>query len=574
MYTKISTGGSFAGAALYDEAGLSEKQRVQKLGKVALLETGNLLSRDALGIAGEMQAVASRSKTLKPVWNISMSAGDGEVLAPFHWKQAAAMNLKALGVDPERFQYAIYHHRDTQHDHIHILLNAVPIDGGPALSRQFNGRKARLAAPAIEEALKRDIAVVNVVAGQSVREQLRSGLELSLARATTPQELTSSLASEGIRIEYKTNQDGIYGLTLQLTTRTHAPVKGSVLQLADGRKAKCAVVLGLLDANKAQQATQTEKVSTTKKPEKTPPSPRKVGKSAGLGHTLGKTADVIPPVDQEQVSADQQRQTDRVQAAEQQRQIILNLHNQFIAMAQRDLGVTFTGNDAKLLTEGGSVYVPGRGFYTQERIMNEIKEADKARRHVPAEPTPASQVVPVQIGTKAAGEPVAMTAPMVADVSKPTLQERFIKAYGFAPSENGLEKLKAGEEVNFGKRGKTIWLQDGRLKSRPYEALTAVRSDAKAVNDGNPTIITANAPAAVKSVPTGAKPTVARSNQAVTGSSSQKLTPATQPQPAATGTKPTDTTPAGMGKSAPAADAALPQPKEKPKPKPVIKMRR
>ena len=255
MYTKISHGTNFMGAALYDAEGLSNTQKAQKAGKVELLETTNLLSIDAPGIAQEMQKVASYSRSQKPVWNISMSAPEGVRLTAEQWQQAAAENLRVMGVEPERHQYAIYRHSDTQQDHIHILLNSVPVDGGPAVSRQFKAAKAKLAAPQIDHLLG-----ILSHKGEGILDEIGRKLATALThRATDPDELKYDLAQAGVTAHYAQNVKGIYGITFQLIDRDHKPVKGSDV-LIDGEKAKWRMLAAVLEANRAEYQAEIEQL--------------------------------------------------------------------------------------------------------------------------------------------------------------------------------------------------------------------------------------------------------------------------------------------------------------------------
>lgn len=246
MYTKISHGTNFMGAALYDAEGLSKEQKKQKTNKVELLQTKNLLSDDARSIALEMQKVASYSRSQKPVWNIAMSAPEGVKLTADQWQQAAVQNLMAMGVEPDRHQYAIYRHSDTNQDHIHILLNSVPVDGGPAVSRQFKAAKAKLAAPQIDQALG-----ILSQKGESIQDQLSSRISYVLKEGVTNEdELSNYLDCVGVRVNYSRRLDNsVFGATFQLVDKDHKPVKGSKLRI-DGKDASWNTIKARLDANR------------------------------------------------------------------------------------------------------------------------------------------------------------------------------------------------------------------------------------------------------------------------------------------------------------------------------------
>jgi hypothetical protein len=248
MYIKVSTGTSFRNAALYNEKGLSKKQQKQKANKVTFLGGYNLLSTDAAGIAAEMDSVASRSRTEKPVWNVSMSVADGQKLSEAQWLIVVEQYMKEAGADPDRHQVAVWRHKDTGRDHVHALVNAVPVDGKRALKRYHNGQKAKEAAEKIDIDLKQLIGL-----GRGVKDEISDRLweALFLKRATNPEELKTDLAELGVVAKYSDDERGIYGASFQLTGRDHNPIKGSAIKL-DGKPASWKKIAVRLEANRAE----------------------------------------------------------------------------------------------------------------------------------------------------------------------------------------------------------------------------------------------------------------------------------------------------------------------------------
>ncbi|PMD91931.1 relaxase [Siphonobacter sp. BAB-5405] len=136
MIAKTSVGGSFGGALAY---GAGERESVAEKPKPSqLLGASNLLSRDPAGMAREMQAVADGSRCKTPVWHTSLSWPKGQELDERKLRQAAAEYCVGIGADPRRHQVAIYQHFDKAHPHLHIYINRVPLDGGPALDTSHN----------------------------------------------------------------------------------------------------------------------------------------------------------------------------------------------------------------------------------------------------------------------------------------------------------------------------------------------------------------------------------------------------------------------------------------------------
>ncbi|MEG3843962.1 relaxase/mobilization nuclease domain-containing protein, partial [Microcoleus sp. herbarium14] len=259
MYSKISFGSSAGGAAQYNEEGLSKAQKAQKSGKTELLKINNLLSTDHKGIAAEMTYNAALSRSKKPVWNISMSAPEGIRLSDEQWKTAAELNLKALGAVPERFQYAIWRHSDTKNDHIHILLNAVPIDEGAALKRYHTGIKLKQAAPIIEQALQFNAPTQGK--GLGIRETIAEVLNSTFRenKPTTIGELVADLEKKGIVSNVKSNDNGPYGINFKIGE--NKPVKGSAIELEGGGTAKWSNLDSLLSANRAYEGLKQEQAA-------------------------------------------------------------------------------------------------------------------------------------------------------------------------------------------------------------------------------------------------------------------------------------------------------------------------
>lgn len=281
MYIKVSTGTSFGSAAAYDEHGLSNKQQAAKKGKVEQIATYNLLSTDAKGIGFEMSNVAAFSRAEKPVWNVSISAAPGQRLTNQQWQQVAEQYLRGMKADPALHQIAIWRHHDTNHDHIHVLLNSVPIGGGPALSRQYTGKDAQRLATEIDArlspglvqklgnsltALSRKLtgketvskpAGVRVAIGQAVASALAT-------KPTTETELLASLKAAGVGALLLENASGTCGINFVLDAKPHQPIKGSAIVLESGHKAKWGELSRQLEANRVEYEVEIERLKQEK----------------------------------------------------------------------------------------------------------------------------------------------------------------------------------------------------------------------------------------------------------------------------------------------------------------------
>ncbi len=135
MIAKTVTGSDFTGALEYGAGLRSDRTNKQS----ELLSVANVGSQDAHGIAEEMQAVASMSSRIQqPVWHTVLSWAPGEEVSREQKLKAAALYCELMGASLERHQVAVYEHKDKEHPHVHIYINRVPMDGGPALDTSQN----------------------------------------------------------------------------------------------------------------------------------------------------------------------------------------------------------------------------------------------------------------------------------------------------------------------------------------------------------------------------------------------------------------------------------------------------
>jgi hypothetical protein len=135
MIAKTITGNDFTGALEYGAGLRSDRTNKQS----ELLSVANIGSQDAHQIAAEMQAVASMSSRIQqPVWHTVLSWAPGEQVSREQKMKAAALYCELMGASLERHQVAVYEHKDKEHPHVHIYINRVPMDGGPALDTSQN----------------------------------------------------------------------------------------------------------------------------------------------------------------------------------------------------------------------------------------------------------------------------------------------------------------------------------------------------------------------------------------------------------------------------------------------------
>lgn len=214
MIAKTSIGRSF-GSALEYGAGLKEGKEHKPS---QLLGASNLGARDPQGMAAEMVAVADSSRCQSPVWHTSLNWPKGEEVPKEQLLRAASEYCRQMGADPTRHQVAIYQHHDRPHTHIHIYINRVPMDGGPALDTSHNYARNVKICQAITQQLgmskvpeQRQSLNDHDPHKQSSREYVQETLKTTLAnpQVTTVEQLSERLREKGIESQFKHDSKGL-----------------------------------------------------------------------------------------------------------------------------------------------------------------------------------------------------------------------------------------------------------------------------------------------------------------------------------------------------------------------------
>ncbi|GAB3791170.1 hypothetical protein GCM10028818_61990 [Spirosoma horti] len=261
MIAKTTTGRSFDSALGYGAADLTVQQRQHKQPKVALLDSYNLISYHWQGMAAEMAAVAQGSRCSTPVWHTSLSAQPGEQLSAEQWRAAARQYCTAMGADPAQHQVAIFQHHDTAHAHVHIYINRVRLDAGPALDTSHNYARNVKTTRQIEQALSLQALPEQRMSlrdhseqTQANRTRIATSLSQVLAeqKPTTLAELIADLEEKGITTQLATNSKGIYGISFQ--RGDGQPVKGSAVGY------KYRQLATQLEANRAEYQAEIERL--------------------------------------------------------------------------------------------------------------------------------------------------------------------------------------------------------------------------------------------------------------------------------------------------------------------------
>ncbi len=241
-----NTGASFGGVLSY-----VEKEKDKKAGygaPVRLVE--NLCYGDRSEIAQQMADQAQeRSACKKPVLHFQISFHPEEKLADCLRQQAALQVLEHVGVKENLHQFTVHEHFDKAHAHFHVVLNRVGLDGSLFPDHQLLNRlqvacdrtereldlrptSGRTVVYAPDEAkgfryvssVERKVKAVADLkpdkrAGvQQKKEKVHSLISyvLEQEKPKTAEAFTDRMRAKGVEVGFKTNVNGIFGVSFKL----------------------------------------------------------------------------------------------------------------------------------------------------------------------------------------------------------------------------------------------------------------------------------------------------------------------------------------------------------------------
>lgn len=127
MKSKITKGNGFRGALDYLR-GPGEENHPGRA--VTVVGAGNVLGSDPRELARQFAASRRLRPEIKnPVFHVSLSCPPGEKLGDEKWAEIAPDYLSRMGLDPDRHQWHCLRHTDQAHDHIHLLVSRIALDG-------------------------------------------------------------------------------------------------------------------------------------------------------------------------------------------------------------------------------------------------------------------------------------------------------------------------------------------------------------------------------------------------------------------------------------------------------------
>jgi hypothetical protein len=229
MIGKISTGKSFAGCiayCLHDK--LDEHQDVVMKNRAELVMFNKCFGNER-ELVQQFNDVKKLNPNLsKPVMHISLSLSPGEVLSKDKLMEMSENCAKDLGF--ENNQYIAVVHRDTEHQHLHIVANRVGFDKR-TVSDSNNYLKMAKYCRKME--LKFQLKEVlsprrylsqeqrNIQRFDQRKELLRSNIEQALKESPSLQQFEQAMKKRGYKV--------IKGRGISFTDEKKVTVKGSEL---------------------------------------------------------------------------------------------------------------------------------------------------------------------------------------------------------------------------------------------------------------------------------------------------------------------------------------------------------
>lgn len=132
MIAKQVKGRGFRGTLNY----LLKKPEAELIG-------GNMLGETPRELAAEFaESRKLRPNLEKAVYHASLSLAPGEKFSDEKWREVVGRYTKEMGFDGS--QYAVIRHKDTEHDHVHIVASRIRMDGSAVSDSQDYKRSEKV----------------------------------------------------------------------------------------------------------------------------------------------------------------------------------------------------------------------------------------------------------------------------------------------------------------------------------------------------------------------------------------------------------------------------------------------
>ena len=221
MISKITKGSDFKGLMGY----LFSKPGAEFLGGSVIGETADEIARELI------ESSLPNNRVQKPVGHFSLSIPPTDKLDELDWLDIAAYYMKEMGYDCNK--YAVVHHTDREHDHIHIAACRVREDTGKCVKDSWDKIKSE----AVDRKLEVEYNLTPTPSSQdkdrrspttgerrllartgedSVRVKLQDTIDELTADHPTMPELIDHLKDQGINVQVKETKTGSMGISYEL----------------------------------------------------------------------------------------------------------------------------------------------------------------------------------------------------------------------------------------------------------------------------------------------------------------------------------------------------------------------
>ena len=215
MIGKVSIGKSFGGCVRY----VMEKDNAQ------VLDQSGVRSQSAVMATRDFNAIRRENPDVKnAVMHTSISFAHQDKVSDDMMVNIGKDYLEKM--DLQDRQYLMVRHRDTKHEHMHIVINRVGYDGEVASDRWCKNRTARACDQlevkygltiARQQNKVKDIAMDKIPIKKRIKSQIKSEIEKSLHKGiNNMNQLKSELSKNKISMKVQTQSTGrINGLSFE-----------------------------------------------------------------------------------------------------------------------------------------------------------------------------------------------------------------------------------------------------------------------------------------------------------------------------------------------------------------------
>jgi hypothetical protein len=199
----------------------------------AKLIDSNMTGKDPDSLANEFRISSElRKRITKCVYHVSLSVSPSENVSKEKWVKIARAYLKGMEFDEN--QYAVYQHRDREHDHIHIIASRIRVTDGSVVNDSWQNRRAEKLVRQLEqqfglsqtpcswEKRKRSPKTGEVRRQRrtgeiTTRSQLQKLIEQSLQGNPSLEEFIRRLEAKGVSVRLRKSREGkIQGISYGL----------------------------------------------------------------------------------------------------------------------------------------------------------------------------------------------------------------------------------------------------------------------------------------------------------------------------------------------------------------------